>query len=323
MLKVAVVGAGLMGYTHAKAYKNIGGIELAAIVELDEKRASALSSELNCIWFRDIEELAGKGIDIIDICVPTPYHKTSIEKASGYVKNIVCEKPLVLKSYEVDDLRRIIEEKDLIFMVAQVIRFWNGYATAKKIIDEGLLGKLSSIVCTRRQKVPVWSEGNWINKREMSGGPTFDLIIHDIDYVTWILGKPDYVQGTELMKGDTCRHVKAELIYKDSTATIFGSLGMPQKFSGGSCFFTLEVIGDRGMISYDSNNKFSLITDTDEKRIEINLSDAYENELRYFVDCVNKRQKPDIANIYQARLPIEISNAIVTSSREKCLVDLR
>lgn len=322
MQNIAIIGAGFMGRTHAEAYGRIKGAKLVAVVDADKKRAIELSEHYGCVGLNQIDELVNEKIDVIDICVPTPFHKSTIENASYYSKNIICEKPIVLEPNDIDYIKEIVEKNDITFMLAQVIRFSNGYKMTKKLIDEGIIGKIRSIVCTRRQKAPRWSESNWINKRELSGGPSFDLIIHELDYINWILGRPEYVLGTELMDGENCLHVKAELLYKDSTATIFGSLGMPEKFAGGSVFSTIEVLGKKALITFDSNNIFRITTDKEDKEIKIDPNDAYEAELKYFIECVEKGEKPAIANIYQAKAPIEIACAIVNSSRQRNLIKL-
>lgn len=320
MFNIAIIGAGFMGKTHADAYKKIENANVALIVDIDEQRGKSFAKEYNCHWTKDIETISDFSIDIVDICVPTNFHKDMIQKASKYVKNIICEKPLVLQTEDVESIKELVIEKDLTFMVAQVLRFWSGYTLAKRMLDEGQLGEIRSIVCTRRQKPPEWSIGNWINNRELSGGPTFDLIIHDIDYITWIMGAPQYVMGCELMNGEDCLHVKAELIYENATASIFGSLGMPKKFADGSVYFTMEVLGEKGMISLDSNNRFTLITDKEKRVMELDPYDAYFLELIYFIECIQEGKKPEIANIYQAKSPIEIASAIVRSSNERRLI---
>ena len=128
--------------------------------------------------------------------------------------------------------------------------------------------------------------------------------------------------GTELMDGENCIHVKSELIYKDCTATVFGSLGMPSKYAGGALCFSLEIIGENAMITFDSSNKFILTTNIEESIEVLDTYDAYESELRYFIDCVNNNIKPDMCNIYQAKIPIEIACAIVRSSQDKKLIKM-
>lgn len=322
MIKVIIAGAGFMGRTHAEAYKNIGNVNIYGIIEMDESKGKDFAEKYNCKYLQDINELAYENIDILDICLPTPYHYSTIVSGSNYVKNIICEKPITLNLDEIDHIRQLIEEKGLKFMVAHVVRFIDGYRKSKELVDAGEIGEITSIVCYRRQKPPAWSDGGWLIDSHLSGGLSFDLIIHDVDYIASILGRPNYVFGAEIKNKQGCVHVKAELIYDSCVATIFGSWGMPALYPNRFAFNHLEIIGNSGMIYYDPDKNLVHITDHEIQTVEFCPSNPYVSELHYFVHCIMNNRKPEMANIYECRLPIEITAAIVRSSQSKSIVNL-
>jgi predicted dehydrogenase len=87
-----------------------------------------------------------------------------------------------------------------------------------------------------------------------------------------------------------------------------------------SVFSTIAILGEKAMITYGSDNIFKITTDKEEKETILIPNDAYEAELKYFIDCIDQGRKPELANINQVELPVEISCAIVNSSKGRCLV---
>ena len=77
--------------------------------------------------------------------------------------------------------------------VAQCIRFWPAYATARDIIRSRKHGKVRSAVFTRLSATPTWSWKQWLHDPRKSGSAALDLHIHDSDYILYVFGKPKSV----------------------------------------------------------------------------------------------------------------------------------
>ena len=68
MLKVGLIGLGFMGTQHANCYKNIPGVELAALADIRVENAKALAEGTNAVVYSSGEELIEKAdVDIIRI----------------------------------------------------------------------------------------------------------------------------------------------------------------------------------------------------------------------------------------------------------------
>jgi predicted dehydrogenase len=108
-VNVAVVGLGFMGVTHLKAYQQIKGARIAAVC--DSVRAPVngilpgVSGNIHGADVLDLgrklrvytkldEVLADPGVDLVDLCVPTPLHVPLAIAALKAGKHVVCEKPL-------------------------------------------------------------------------------------------------------------------------------------------------------------------------------------------------------------------------------------
>ena len=53
MLKVGLIGCGFMGTMHANCYKNIEGVEIAALADIRREKAEALAEGTNAVIFGD------------------------------------------------------------------------------------------------------------------------------------------------------------------------------------------------------------------------------------------------------------------------------
>ena len=152
MVQVAVLGAGFMGSTHARAYAAMPEVEVAAIFAPSPDRGGALAEEIGSRWSDDMAALlADPDIDAVDVCLPTPQHREVTEAALAAGKHVLLEKPIALS---LDDARALVaanDGTDRILMIAHVLRFWPEYVEIARRVGSGELGKPRSGFASRRQ----------------------------------------------------------------------------------------------------------------------------------------------------------------------------
>jgi len=307
-----IMGCGAMGKCHGEAYQKIPNAEITAVVDIDREKGETLAARLGCRWVPTLDELCFDRIDFVDICLPTHLHLAAIRQAGTVTKNILCEKPLAIKEEELNEICRLIQENGLRIMTAQVVRFWNCYKKAYELVKNRMLGEVTSISCSRRQKRPEWSTGSWLHRSSLSGGLVHDLMIHDIDYVVWLMGMPKTVWGDIVCDKDQIPlHAKAQLRYETCSVDLFASWGMPGAFD----FHTsLEVIGGKGMIFCDSAGAFIWTDHEKTQALPLEETDPYAEELRYFIDCCEKDQNPDKSDAASVLDSLKTARAVSRSA---------
>lgn len=185
-LRVAVVGAGLMGADHSiRIESRIVGASVTAIVEPDEARAkSALASAPSAVWFKNIEDaIAADAMDAVLIATPGQFHEPVLIPSIAAGLPILCEKPLAPDS---TISWRIIEAeiaggKQLV-QVGFMRRFDSEYMALRELIASEAKGELLGLHCKHRNpSVPDSYHNDML---------IFDSVVHEIDVVRFLADSP-------------------------------------------------------------------------------------------------------------------------------------
>ena len=243
--------------------------------------------------------LADPSVDAVDICLPTPEHRTATEAALAAGKHVLVEKPLALTLADADALVDAAERTDKIVMVAHVLRFWPEYVELQRLVASGELGRPLSAVATRRQPFPAWSE--LFARSDLTGGAVVDMMIHDYDALNWLFGTPQSVvcRGHKNARSGGWDQTQVLIDYGNASAVVDGGMTMPDSYPFSS---SLQVLCERGAIEYHFRaggrsvemgagvNDLILYPETgDPVRLDVPQADPYATECAYFIDCIQSR----------------------------------
>lgn len=326
-MRIGLVGLGFIGKAHFAAYLNIPKAQVAAVCIRDKQKSLRAIEQMSISARPDIytnydELLMDDSIDVIDLCVPTFLHEEYIVKAARAGKHIICEKPLTLTKESADRILEIVEKEKVKLFVGHILRFWPEYSLLKDYKEKGLLENVEIIHAKRLGQVPFWSR--WFQLPEKSGGALYDLHMHEIDYIHYLLGdvKSVYAVGSQNKYG-AWNHVMTTLTFTNGAkAFMEASHKMPETFP-----FTMslrlqakgETIdfysasgkniedtegGDRRFLRY-SADKVELLT--------VDSRDPFEIELQYFLDCIRKGQENEIVPLEDVLYTIRLMEAIECS----------
>ena len=168
MLRVSVIGLGVIGNLHASIYKEDALADLVGICDVRRDRADAAAARLGVRAFYDVQEM----LDALhpDICSVTTggyeygsEHYLPTMQALEAGCHVLCEKPISNQISKAEEMVAKAKEKRLCLGVNLNHRFTPAARLAKKWLDEGRLGQL--LFCNM---------GMWImNPRESS--PYFQI----------------------------------------------------------------------------------------------------------------------------------------------------
>lgn len=179
-LRAAVVGAGNMGRHHVRNYFLLPDAELVALADIDS-RSKALADEYKAKFYTDYKKMIEEvRPDVISIVVPTPLHKEIGEYVIEKGIHCLIEKPIAYSTEEADELIGLAKKRGVVFTVGHIERYNPIIRAIKKVVDEGKLGKITSIVCQRVGGFP---------RVEPKTDVIIDLAVHDIDIINFLIGK--------------------------------------------------------------------------------------------------------------------------------------
>ncbi len=319
-MRIALVGLGFMGVTHARAWQRIPGAELYAVISSDERKLSGDVEQVGgnlgtgsarldfstCRKYRSYAEaLADPQVDAVDLCIPTDGHVDAAIAALRKGKHVLVEKPLALS--EEDALRTAAEARTAgrVLMVAQVLRFMPAYVEARRRIGE--LGRVYSATFSRRCAAPAWSR--WLKDAHKSGGGAFDLLIHDADYVHWLFGPPRNIQAGGAVNGQLgIDLVNASLEYPSCSVNIAGGW-----YLNGSYPFSMgfTIVCEQGILEYAGGQLTEYRTGAAAAPVPLPNSDAFEAELAHFHDCAMRNEPSEVCPVEESVASVRLMLAIL------------
>ena len=323
--RIAVLGAGFMGGTHARAYHERDDVEIAAIYARSGNRAEDLAQELGSTFTDDLDRvLRDESIEAVDVCLPTPAHRATTEAALAAGKHVLLEKPLAMNVEDADALVAASDATDRVFMVAHVLRFWPEYVALKRVIDSGELGKPISVNAVRRQPFPEWSA--LFKAADQTGGAIFDMLIHDYDAINWLLGAPQSVVANGIRNPRSGGLDQAQVLigYEGGTGVADGGMIQPESYPFTS---RLEVLCARGAIEYhfqaggrsfevgEPTNRLTVYReDGAPELLDVDQTDGYANEVGYFIECIRSGTEAERATPRDARIALQVGLAAKASA---------
>lgn len=321
-LRVAVVGAGVIGAHHCAVIARTDGVELGAVVDLDLERAAAIAAEHAVPAVASLAEAleARHGIDIVAVCTPSGLHAVLAIEAMQAGRHVLIEKPI-----DVVDERaaRIDEARRAAGVQAAVISQHRFDAATEQVlaaIEEGRLGRVTSAVAS----VPWWrpqeyyDSGQWRGTVALDGGGALmNQGVHTVDLLCAFLGRPVEVFGYTALLA----HEGIEV--EDTAAGVVrfasGALGLihatTASFPGGGV--RIQVHGDRGGATIDADRLVAL-TGADVPPVDDSPGPGFEEaHRRQYEDLVHAIRTGGRVRVgtREARTALAVVNGLYASAR--------
>ncbi|MEY2720835.1 MAG: hypothetical protein RL597_280 [Pseudomonadota bacterium] len=174
-IRAAVIGAGYLGRFHAQKYASEPLCALVAVADTRSDAREAVARELNTRGVADHRELLGQ-VDAVSIVTTTPAHYAIARDFLEAGAHVLVEKPITETPEQARELIALAARQGRILQVGHLERFNPAIVAA-----EGRLDGARFIECQRL--APFKERGTDVNV-------VLDLMIHDIDIVQSIVGRP-------------------------------------------------------------------------------------------------------------------------------------
>ena len=173
LLRVGVVGVGVMGSNHARVFAGLPGVQLVGVADPDPQQRELVTRVLACPAVVDLDALLKLGVDAVSIAAPTHLHREIALTCISRGIHVMVEKPIASSVEEGREMIAAAHRAGVTLMVGHVERFNPAVQAIKDAIrDEDIL----SIAITRVGPFPP---------RMSNVGIVIDLAVHDIDLIRW------------------------------------------------------------------------------------------------------------------------------------------
>lgn len=285
---IAIIGAGRMGSSHAKAWQALGHEGSIRYVCAPSTRHRLAHAPL--ARYEDLDTiLRDAQVDVVSVCTPTDTHFDIASRTLRAGKNVLLEKPLARTASEGETLRDLAAGSPGILMVAQVVRFFPGYQRLHEAVRAGAIGRIR--VAEASRLAASEDRPAWLTDEKRSGGMLLDFAVHDFDQLGLLFREPCAASAVRLRGGV----VETTVEYRGGgRGHVLTDWSMPAGFP-----FTasLKVTGDLGDADYSFTEgtdagQLSITTATERNVVSVHPGDPFVEQARYFLNCVANGERP-------------------------------
>ena len=295
-LKVAIIGAGRIGYVHAGSVNDNPNLELVYVVDPFEESAKKVTADFGGKVASDPVAVINSGeIDAVIIGSPTPTHVPLLREAINAGVHALCEKPIDLDIKNVDELRPLGNSAKTNVTIGFNRRQDPQFKAVKRKVEAGDIGTIEQIILTSRDPGPA--PQGYI---AVSGGIFRDMTIHDFDMARNFV--PNIVEVSAFGANSFCDYIKEENDFDNISVVMKGSNNeiitiVNSRHSSYGYDQRIEVFGDKGMLQINNLGHSTVelynsqSTRAGEPYMDFFLeryAASYRNELKLFVDGIQQ-----------------------------------
>jgi len=346
MMRFAVIGVGANVFSmHARAIKaHAGAIDVVGVADVDLAAAARRAEDFNpgCPYFADHRELLATTCpDAVAIVTPHPFHGPIAIDCMRAGAHVLVEKPIAVEVAEADQMIDVATETNRLLAVNLQHRTRPEIRTARKLISEGRLGEIQRVQMTavwtrtrRYYELAGW-RGTW---RGEGGGVLMNQSPHTLDVICHLGGQPSLVAALNRTIFHAIETEDTSVAMLEWPNLAIGTLVVSTAQAGDP--ERLEIAGTRGVLQITNGNLTFRESSTDLRNFLAESSDPFgkhrlesrnvplefgggDHTAIYsnFIDAV-ERDAPLIADGPQARMSLELANALIYSSATSQQVSL-
>ena len=295
-MNVLVVGLGSIAAKHINAIRQIDkDVRIYAL--RSKPQAEKKDFVANLYSFDEINTIK---FNFAIISNPTSEHKKTIDMLLALKCPLFIEKP-VSDTIEMQDTMAEIQRLSVLTYIACNLRFLNSLQFVKEAILNNKK-RINEVNVYCGSYLPEWRpnvdfRASYSALKDMGGGVQFDLI-HEIDYVYWIFGKPQNVTKTfrnvSSLQIEAIDYAHYCLEYDNFCA------GITLNYYRRDYKRTMEILFDDSTWLLDLKQNRVISGETEIFRSSQQISDTYLEQMKYFFQLINAGAKTSFNSINDA-----------------------
>lgn len=188
MLKVGMIGAGIISASHLAAVANHPDTRLTAVADLVEEKARQAAEPYGARAYTDYEAmLAREPLDLAIINLPHGLHEACVLSCAARKIHVLLEKPMGITYGSCCRMIRACEAAGVLLQVGHLQRYIPQNRAAREILQSGKLGKLAMICDLRTNNYFKPDRPRWfLNKSMAGGGISMNYAAHSLDKLCYL-----------------------------------------------------------------------------------------------------------------------------------------
>ena len=300
-IKVAVIGAGMMGKNHLRTYKNLPNFELVGVYDIFPEVAKSAAEAFNITAFSSLEEIA-KAVDAVSVVTTSITHAAVGEFFLNRGIHCLIEKPLATTQEECMRLINAAKNNNVTLLVGHIEQFNPAVEQMHKILN-------NNEICSLEARRMSAASG-----RITDVDVAMDLMIHDAEVVLSLVKSPVKNVYASSVKNDKFPsgkdYINALVEFENGVSASFTASRITQ-----SRVRTLNVTTTNNYYDMDFINQ-SIAVHSQGRMHGVNQNDLPENmryglkgsvenlfimqaqplnsEINHFANCIWGKEKPRI-----------------------------
>jgi predicted dehydrogenase len=244
-LRVGIIGVGWGSHVQVPAFRAADGFEPVALCARTPDRLERVAGKLGISDTSTEWEsfVTRDDLDVISVATPTLLHSDMTLAALDAGKAVLCEKPLAGDLDTARDMARAAKKSSRPTACCFENRWNADWLAVADLVHEGFLGK--QYLARVSRSAAYWHpshplQARWMYDRDQGGGYLAGMLVHDLDFLCSLLGRPESVCA-ELRTSEPIRELpdgETLSVTADDTAAL-----LMRMESGLTAMLSISVMG--------------------------------------------------------------------------------
>lgn len=317
-MKILMIGLGSIGQRHLRNIRRVLGDEAEILAyrvrglqrtfsdAMEIRKDVCLEEEFHIRSYGDLDEALSEKPEIAFITNPTSMHIPCAVKCANAGCHLFMEKPVSDNLEGIDELKKAVKKSGVKVFVGYQNRFHPAVKAVREVLESGELGRIlsvHSVVGERLTTMHTYEDykDTYMARKDMGGGVVTNQLVHELDYLYYLFGKPLSVYAT----GGTLGNLGIDV--EDNCDALFvmeGKGGGRVSVSVHADFYQsppsrfVKVVGEKGVVEADLIGAMvsKTVSDVTEKAVfpRFERNDMFIEELELFLTCIREDEKEGI-----------------------------